>query len=46
VNTIAQVDDDELDLHGKFWVKSRSFSKSRSGTTTEVTLIPPFTLMF
>ena len=46
VNTMVMVDDNELDIHGPMWLKSRTFTKSRSGTFTDLTLIPPYTLMF
>jgi len=44
VNTIVDVQDDYLGLHGPMWVLSRTFAKGRSGgTTTQLTLIKPFT---
>jgi prophage tail gpP-like protein len=38
VDTIVDVDDDRANFHGPMWIEGRSFTKSRAGTTTTLTL--------
>jgi prophage tail gpP-like protein len=45
VNTMVSIRDDKTKIYGQYWVKERTFAKSRQGTFTELNLIPPFTLM-
>lgn len=40
VNTICDVDDDVLDVHGRWWVREVTHSRSRAGTFTDVVMIP------
>ncbi len=45
VNTNISIDDDYLNIHEDLWCIGRTFSKSRNaGTTTELSLIQPYTL--
>lgn len=44
VNSSVAVDDDYLNIHETLWVLSRTFTKSRAGTSTELKLIKPYTL--
>ena len=46
-NSVAHVDDDALEIHGRMWCISRSFSKSRGGGThASVEFIMPNTMSF
>jgi prophage tail gpP-like protein len=45
-NTTVRIDDDVLDIHETWWVKARTFRKSRAGTSTELTLVPLHTVRF
>lgn len=40
VDTIANVKDEQAGIDGKMWVESRTFRKSRAGTTTDLKLLP------
>lgn len=41
VDTVAEIDDDRANVHGAYWILSRTFHRSRSGgTTTELELLP------
>lgn len=40
IDTIATVHDDVTGTYGDFYVVSRTFNKTRSGTTTQLTLLP------
>lgn len=45
VNTIAHVDDPQITGAGRWWIKERTFTRSREGgTKTSMTLIPPGTM--
>lgn len=44
-DTVCHVDDDELDIHGNFYVESVTFRRSPE-TTTEITLMRPQDLVF
>lgn len=44
-DTVCRVDDDELDIHGNFYVESVTFRRSPE-TTTEITLMRPQDLIF
>ena len=46
-NSVAHVDDDALEIHGRMWCISRSFTKSRGGGThASVEFIMPNTMSF
>jgi hypothetical protein len=40
-NTICAVFDVPNEVTGEFWIKDKTFTKSRSGTFTDLTMIPP-----
>lgn len=44
VNTICDVDDHQLGVFGRWWIREVEFTKSRAGTFTNLTMIPPYTL--
>jgi prophage tail gpP-like protein len=44
-DTVCRVDDDELDIHGNFYVESVTYRRSPE-TTTELTLMRPQDLVF
>lgn len=47
IDTMAQVEDDRSNLHGKFWVMARTFSKTpNEGTRTKVEMIIPGSIQF
>ena len=48
VNSIVDIDDDVSNVHGAFWILSRTFNKDRTGTgtRTELEIIRPNTLAF
>jgi prophage tail gpP-like protein len=46
VDTLVNVIDDVADFQEQMWVQSRTFTKSRGGTRTQLQLIRPNTLVF
>jgi hypothetical protein len=47
VNTIVRVHDEVSGVYGPMWIKERAFKKASSGgTTTELTLIRPYTMEY
>lgn len=46
VDTVVEVDDEICGVSGKMWVESRTITKSRGGTTTQLRLIPCNKLLF
>jgi prophage tail gpP-like protein len=44
-DTVCRVDDDELDIHGNFYVESVTYARAPE-TTTEITLMRPQDLIF
>lgn len=45
-DTCVLVDDDEFDVHGKFWIESCEYKGSESGTSTTLVLQRPEDLIF
>jgi len=45
-DTVVQVDDEELGMHGLFYLEACTYSRSNSGTTTKLTLMRPTDLLF
>lgn len=47
INTMATVNDEILNIQGVFWIESIIFKQDiQGGTTSQITLIPPFVLDF
>lgn len=45
-DVVVQVDDEELGIHGPFYLEGCTYSRSSSGTTTRLTLMRPSDLIF
>lgn len=45
VDTMASVSDELCGVQGPMWIESRTLRKSRGGTSTQMKLIPPHTLV-
>jgi prophage tail gpP-like protein len=46
VDTIVDVQDDELGIYGPHWIEGVTFRGTKEGTTTEITLMRPEDLVF